>query len=484
MQYFNKNFLAGGICAIQDLQLIGRFGIYHHIGMQQNLSLKTCLRVVGISIWDITQLCIRMCIEHGFHLPPTSKTTLIEEHLRRRLFWQCYIIDRYSSTTLDRPCAIAERDIHVGFLVDVNDDEIIAANDMYPDLDSFNAAHIAHGNSEMTVFILCLRLRQITSLIHSKFTHTFKSSSLNLKLQNLLLVGRIYSDLDSTFQKLQEWRDSAPVFSSPRCLYETQEWFDHLLARERLLLIRKAIDLIPKRNGVPPRDLLNLCLEAGIRTITLFSNQFLEKKITFTRSYFQMMFTAGLSVMFCISATADLELLAVKEAILALDSCERTLRQMGTHLPDAQHYATVFEALVRNFKRKWDRISRPSSAPPNQTIAGELSGMTSSAIRTDPYIQGHNFSNQQSNIGTYPHHANSNLLNYGPTDPSLTWDTSLGTEQPILDTNDGWGFDDDALHWAFVNDNTLWNMEVGLGEYAYGERNPNMNIFEGIGLDM
>jgi hypothetical protein len=33
MQHFDQNFLVGGIYAIQDLQLIGRFGIYHHIGI-------------------------------------------------------------------------------------------------------------------------------------------------------------------------------------------------------------------------------------------------------------------------------------------------------------------------------------------------------------------------------------------------------------------------------------------------------------------
>jgi hypothetical protein len=50
--------------------------------------------------------------------------------------------------------------------------------------------------------------------------------------------------------------------------------------------------------------------------------------------------------------------------------------------------------------------------------------------------------------------------------------------------NYGWGFDDDVLHWAFLNDNTLWNMEAGLGEYAYGDQNPNLSIFDGLGLNL
>jgi len=391
--------------------------------------------------------------------------TLIEEHLQRRLFWQCYIIDRYSSTTLDRPCAIAERDIHVGFLVDANDNDIIASNEMYPNLDSYSAAHVAQGNTEMSVFIQCLRLRQITSLIQSKFSHTStSSSSYSTAQQNLLMTGRIYSDLEIIFGKLQEWRNLAPVLDNPNCLYETQEWFDHLLARERLLLIRKAIDLSPKRNGVPPKDLLILCLEAGILSITLFSSQFLKGKITYTRSYFQMMFTAGLSVMFCISATADLEPSAILKAILALDHCERTIRHMGIHLPDAQHYATVFEALVRNVKRKRDRDSIPNSVPPYQTVPGELSGISNerpkvgplfSSLPIDPDMQGQEVSNQQSTISMHSHNPNPHLLDYESTGSGLAWNSSLASDQPVPGTANGWGFDDDALHWAFMNDNTL-----------------------------
>lgn len=32
MQYFNKDYLVGGLEGIQDILLIGRFGIYYHIG--------------------------------------------------------------------------------------------------------------------------------------------------------------------------------------------------------------------------------------------------------------------------------------------------------------------------------------------------------------------------------------------------------------------------------------------------------------------
>jgi len=36
---------------------------------------------------------------------------------------------------------------------------------------------------------------------------------------------------------------------------------------------------------------------------------------------------------------------------------------------------------------------------------------------------------------------------------------------------------DDLLQWAFLNDGTIWDMEAGLGEYAYGDPTANANLF-------
>jgi hypothetical protein len=83
------------------------------------------------------------------------------------------MIDRYSSITLDRPCAIADKYILIGFPADANDEDIQAADvsGSFPNLDSFCAAISLNSpsgptNTEMSVFFACLRLRQITSTPH------------------------------------------------------------------------------------------------------------------------------------------------------------------------------------------------------------------------------------------------------------------------------------------------------------------------------
>lgn len=321
------------------------------------------IHLVGTSIWELTTVCVRMCIEQGLHKHPRPRVrkriSLLHEQLQRRVFWECYMIDRYSSITLDRPAAVADEAIEVGFPVNANDDEIDAADSSgsFADLNSFCQATSTTQsapavNTETSVFLLCLRLRKITSKIQKKLQRKDDSANVAtspISMASITASGKIYADLDELLSELEQWRHSAPVFTNPRSLYETQEWFDLLLIREKLLLIRNAVDLVPKRNNnIPPRDLISICLEYAFQTIMKFSSMFGQKKVTYTRSYFQMVFTAGLSVMYCVSVATDHGLDKIMHAAEAMEQGEKTLKDMGKDLPDALHYVAVYEALRMN----------------------------------------------------------------------------------------------------------------------------------------
>ncbi|KAB8262310.1 fungal-specific transcription factor domain-containing protein [Aspergillus pseudonomiae] len=436
LQYIDTNILSRGLDSIQDLLFVARFGIYHHI---------------GTSIWELTTLCMRMCIEQGLHkLPrPTMrrKMTLLQEQLQRRVFWECYMISQYSSITLDRPAAIADRDIQVGLPADADDEEIDAAeaSGSFSDLDSFCKATTrptAMGNTEMTVFFYCLRLRKITSKIRSKFQQGSGSPS-NVghawTMDSITASGRIYADLEELLSELEEWRRSAPMFSNPRGLYHTQEWYDLLLLREKLLLVRKAIDLVPKRNNIPPGDLLLICLEYAIGTIAKFCPLFEQGKITYTRSYFQMLFTAGLSVMLWVSVASNHDTETMVKAADAVKQSGKALKQMGREMPDATPYVSVYEALQVHVLGKYNVASRTT-----QQTGGYLGQTQSQYTGMDGML--HN----QNTTGTHQQ------LDHGPS----TYASLLSRD--------------------LFGDNTFWNVEVGLGEYAYGDP---MFLFSGIADD-
>ncbi|KNG80493.1 Zn(II)2Cys6 transcription factor [Aspergillus nomiae NRRL 13137] len=410
LQYIDTNILSRGLDSIQDLLFVARFGIYHHI---------------GTSIWELTTL---------FAAPG---------------LWECYMISQYSSITLDRPAAIADRDIQVGLPADADDQEIDAAeaSGSFSDLDSFCRATTrptTMGNTEMTVGP------------PSNVGHAWTMDSITAS-------GRIYADLEELLSELEEWRRSAPMFSNPRGLYHTQEWYDLLLLRERLLLVRKAIDLVPKRNNIPPGDLLLICLEYAVGTITKFCPLFEQGKITYTRSYFQMLFTAGLSVMLWVSVASNHDTETMVKAADAVKQSEKALKQMGREMPDATPYVSVYEALQVHVLGKYNVASRTT-----QQTGGYLGQTQSQYTGMDGML--HN----QNTTGEY-HSVEQNPSQFGSHWPPLLND--LGTHQQLDHEPSTYA---SLLSRDLFGDNTFWNVEVGLGEYAYGDP---MFLFSGIADD-
>ncbi|KAG5657965.1 hypothetical protein KAF25_006916 [Fusarium avenaceum] len=214
LQYLGPQFLTRGLESVQDLLLICRFGIYHPI---------------GTSIWDIVRLCGRLCVELGLHSNPNIQGDLLQTQLRRRIFWQFYIIDRYSSTTLDRPFLIDDNDISTKFPVEASDEEIEAANSQIQNLDSYHFSREPGIQNGITVFLV----RKI-----------FSSPSKHV------LAGHIHVVMSGLLKELQDWRNSTPIIQEPNCLYETQEWItpDDLRASyEGLLRCQELLTSVAKQ---------------------------------------------------------------------------------------------------------------------------------------------------------------------------------------------------------------------------------------------
>jgi hypothetical protein len=71
---------------------------------------------VGVSVWTLSGLALRQCIELGFHRKiPWSKveSDLMKSQTRTRVFWCSYNLDRAAAVTLGRPVGIADCDIDV-----------------------------------------------------------------------------------------------------------------------------------------------------------------------------------------------------------------------------------------------------------------------------------------------------------------------------------------------------------------------------------
>ncbi|RGP79808.1 hypothetical protein FLONG3_2122 [Fusarium longipes] len=467
LQYLGTEFLTRGLDSIQDLLLICRFGIYHPI---------------GTSIWDVVRICGRLCIELGLHNDPDVPGDLLQTQLRRRIFWQFYLKDRYSSTTLDRPFLIEDNDIRTKFPVEASDEELEAANSQVQSLDSFKFNREPNVQNEMTVFFVSVRLRQISSRIQTEF---FKlRRKITGSPSKHLHAGHIHVVMNKLLKDLQDWRNSTPFIQEPSCLYETQEWYDLLIARERLSVLRRAIDLVPKVNGSPPQEILIVFLRSALDTIEKYHNLWCQKRgmLTHTRSYFHMLFTAGLSVMYCTSVSKKIAVEDLRASYEGLLRCQDLLTSVARQLPDAINYVSVFEALLRDVsQRLWPNVR---DAPMNldTSVAAPASSNNIGNFNDSGYSQNIVAGPLPAGIEDMPDFATNRqffdqgLQSQQILDPVTQFTAPMQTTDNDItpDYQDGTG-----INWALMNYDSLWNMESALGHYVYGDPS-NTGVWEGF----
>lgn len=368
---------------------------------------------------------------------------------------------------------IDDRDIEAKFPIEATDEEIEAASPDLRDLDSFCRTQNSAAPSEMTIFFVSVRLRQISSHIQTEFSRLKREHGESSPRH--LMAGHVHVVLNKLLQELENWRKNTPMIQDPSCLYETQEWYDLLHARERLSVVRRAIDLVPKVNGSPSKQILALFLKSALQTIERYCILCqMRDLMTHTRSYFHMLFTAGLSVMYCISVPKSIDREDLRASYEGLIRCEETLVSMARQLPDAHNYVAVFEALRCDISRKlrpnMDMTTVGSAADGSLTI-GDLTNLL-------PTAEPGSMSANLGNVAFLPSQSQGfNQTSNGGVQLADAMDQVTGGTQP-----DGASYQDgsstvDLMNWALLNYDSLWNMESALGEYVYGDPT-NAGIWE------
>jgi hypothetical protein len=418
--------------AVQNLLLIARFGMYHHV----------------TSLWEISQVCMRQCIEWRLHMPRLSPLNLLSEQHRRRIFWECYILDRYSSGILGRPFAISEDDISIGLPIDADDEALMTST--APTLDDM-PQNTSSRPTELSIFIHCIKLRQISSRIHTRFyTGTGSGSHLNSmakrgRSSGHISIGHVYTYFSRFQMELKAWRLTAPIYPSPRSLYERPEWHDFLYEKDLMLLARGALHNIPPRSLIATgvfKEVFTACYVSARQVIELYANLMAKRAITWTRSYFQVIFTAGLTLIYC--SNLDVVKVNAKDSDIqqSLDTCERILQFFKEKMPDAGSFTLAFELL------KTECLKNP-------ILSDEELRHTGSSIPYESLDQG-------------PTSSTSGLsnVNMGPLTnplaiPDMLYNPSVDLQ--LYDLNMGepdFGITD--------NLSLMTQLEAGLGEYAWG----------------
>ncbi|KAH6875104.1 hypothetical protein BKA58DRAFT_311030 [Alternaria rosae] len=389
---------------------------------------------------------MRQCIEWGLHSRAQEGLSLLKEQHQRRIFWECYVHDRYSSGILGRPFALLESEIGMALPIDADDETIVASG----------------ANTLENVPI-----------------HALYHSGDSTRTPGFQSIGHIYSSFSQFDKELRALRSSVPVFVDPKCLYERSAWHDFMYEKDRLLLARGAIHNLPARqfSGTSiVKEILRVCYQSAIHTIQLYADLRRKDAITWTRSYFQMIFTAGLTVIYCIILgvlTDNDELFVTNtETLPTLNTCSSLLNYFKDKMPDAGSFATVFSVIQEEFVK--DRFASPTQV--------------SEHVPENP-IQPNSQQLPTHDTQIYPDH----LLNAGALHSGIHATTtdhlqSVGEQQervnldhlilgdfPDIPTIQG----SQAFDMGFTDD-LMDQLEYGLGEYAWGSLNTNIDYWNSV----
>ncbi|KAI7765310.1 hypothetical protein LZL87_009839 [Fusarium oxysporum] len=249
---------------IENLILIARFGVYYNI---------------GCSLWEISRLCIRSCIELDLHRqrPKSCGTDASLLRQSQKVFWEAYLLDRFSSRTLGRPFAIADKLISTDIL------------------NSIPSPH----EEDISVFQWLIGIGRLSSQIHSAMEEGRPNSasfSVGPSATSTPDLGEVLCQLRRFHHDLGSWHESAPLFDNPSCLFETREFFELTYQEERLRLIRATIEVLGSKTMLPPDVLLEPCLQAARAIICSFAALRGLNMITFSRAYMHLIFTAALVI--------------------------------------------------------------------------------------------------------------------------------------------------------------------------------------------
>jgi len=415
--------------AIQNLLLIARFGMYHHI---------------EISLWEISQLCMRQCIEWRLHMHRSEAVDPLSEQHRRRIFWECYVLDRYSAGILGRPFAILEKDINVRLPIDVDDETLTSS--LAVSLDCI-PPNTNSRPTELSVFIHCIKLRQISSRIHTDF-YIGQHGKSNGQPSRFMSIGHIYEMFFKFQTELKAWRSSAPMFPNPRSLYEKPEWHDFLYEKDLMLLARGALHNIPSCSYIATgvmKEVFACCYGSARRVIELYSDLMDKRVITWTRSYFQVIFTAGLTIIFCVSFDAIRNILSNEEPIQTLDLCHRILSFFKEKMPDAGSFALVFELLKDECINSRSSIDEDSQRQQHQDPSRPF-------ITTRQNSPGRVINPNDTDLSQQTDNVNAGDMRFDPYTNSQAYNFTVN--DPNLGPTDNLDF--------------MTQLEAGLGEYAWG----------------
>ncbi|KAL5341016.1 fungal-specific transcription factor domain-containing protein [Aspergillus crustosus] len=331
---------------------------------------------VGVSLWKISGMAIRHCVELGYHRSTEcyrrNADTLTKEMLKR-CFWVAYDIDRVAAFILGRPVGIPEDSIDVELPVDIDDEHITPAG--------FSRSPRTSSNDTPTVMTGALHVIRLRRL-WAKF-----NDSLYSKKSQFGSVNQTKAVVESLRAELEEWRASLPsqldfAHSNPLSVFASSEWFRLAYDHTILLFYRPLITspLGEKSSGPPGLPSLSEmydeemverafdeCALCAREMCLLYRKIYQSSSIQFTWGSLHILFLGGLTYLYCLWRSRRVrEKTRQTDVVSTCLACSTVLVIIAERWNLATSYRDLFEALSEKTISMVcgdDNLTNPSRAP-------------------------------------------------------------------------------------------------------------------------
>lgn len=313
---------------------------------------------VGVSLWKISGVAIRHCVELGYHRSVTKyrrhSNPLIAE-ISKRCFWVAYDIDRVASFILGRPVGIPDEYIDAELPLDIDDDNITGAG-----LLKEPRASPEEPPTSMTRALHVIKLRRLWSKISHSLYSTSTVSSREQALNRTATIASLLADLDA-------WHESVPAppdfpAYQPLSVFASLEWFQLAYDHSILMLYRHIITHPPYPGDEQNvEDAIATCASSAREMCILYRRVYQSPTIQFTWGSLHILFLGGLTYLYCIWRSAKYrESCRRTDIINTCMACNTVLIIIAERWSQAATYRDVFEKLS---ERTLDLVCNHGPAP-------------------------------------------------------------------------------------------------------------------------
>ncbi|KAL1889658.1 hypothetical protein Sste5346_008777 [Sporothrix stenoceras] len=285
------------------------------------------------SLWHLTGIALRMCIDIGLHWETDEQRLTMDPAVlrdRRRLWYTTYQFDRFLSITLGRPFGIIDESVRVEL---PNPWATMATSQTINDVSSTDKFDI-HGQRALNhIFKM--------SHLESEITHVQHSQSWSVRIA--YPRANYAAWMQDIGPRLQEWYTTIPDLSKahPLSIFACQAYWD-IVYNNAILLLHRPNSTVPNVST----ESLAISFDASCKMINSIKLLQRDGRVDVLWRSVHQLFMAGLGVIYCLWHSKDIrDCHSVGSCIQTLQSCASTLSAMSETLHGAAGCRDVFDTL-------------------------------------------------------------------------------------------------------------------------------------------